>query len=111
MVRDTLKSSALPESFTEETLARAREGRCPAVIDVDLLEELCAISSPSGDLAGLYAALANHGRAVRVPLNRASDLARIFREKERLKQELGREPTPEEIAERMEGPSQTGVRP
>ena len=47
----------------------------------------------------ILASLANHGRAVRVPLNRASDLARIFREKERLKQENGREPTTDELAE------------
>lgn len=47
----------------------------------------------------ILASLANHGRAVRVPLNRASDLARIFREKERLKQEKGREPTTPELAE------------
>ena len=47
----------------------------------------------------ILASLANHGRAVRVPLNRASDLARIFREKERLKQEKGREPTTKELAE------------
>ena len=46
----------------------------------------------------ILASLANHGRAVRVPLNRASDLARIFREKERLKQDLGREPTSEELS-------------
>jgi RNA polymerase primary sigma factor len=46
----------------------------------------------------ILASLANHGRAVRVPLNRASDLARIFREKERLKQDLGREPSTEELA-------------
>ncbi|MEQ9401042.1 MAG: RNA polymerase sigma factor RpoD/SigA [Longimicrobiales bacterium] len=46
----------------------------------------------------ILASLANHGRAVRVPLNRASDLARIFREKERLKQDKGREPTTEELA-------------
>src|SRR5688500_14017253 len=39
----------------------------------------------------ILSALANQGRAVRVPLNRASDLARIFRERERLKQELRRE--------------------
>ncbi|MEN8374274.1 MAG: RNA polymerase sigma factor RpoD/SigA [Gemmatimonadota bacterium] len=45
----------------------------------------------------ILSSLANQGRAVRVPLNRASDLARIFREKERLKQELKREPTTEEI--------------
>ena len=47
----------------------------------------------------ILASLANQGRAVRVPLNRASDLARIFREKERLKQEKGREPTTDELAE------------
>ena len=47
----------------------------------------------------ILAALANQGRAVRVPLNRASDLARIFRERERLKQELGREPTVTEVGE------------
>jgi RNA polymerase primary sigma factor len=47
----------------------------------------------------ILASLANHGRAVRVPLNRASDLARIFREKERLKQELGRDPSPDELSE------------
>jgi len=45
----------------------------------------------------ILSSLANQGRAVRVPLNRASDLARIFRERERLKQELKREPTTEEI--------------
>ena len=45
----------------------------------------------------ILASLANQGRSVRVPLNRASDLARIFREKERLKQELGRDPSSEEL--------------
>ena len=47
----------------------------------------------------ILSALANQGRAVRVPLNLASDLARIFRERERLKQELRREPSLEEVAE------------
>jgi RNA polymerase primary sigma factor len=47
----------------------------------------------------ILSALANQGRAVRVPLNRASDLARIFRERERLKQELRRDPSLEELAE------------
>ncbi len=46
----------------------------------------------------ILASLANHGRAVRVPLNRASDLARIFREKERLRQECGREPSAQELS-------------
>jgi RNA polymerase primary sigma factor len=47
----------------------------------------------------ILSALANQGRTVRVPLNRASDLARIFRERERLKQELRREPSTAELAE------------
>jgi len=47
----------------------------------------------------ILSSLANQGRPVRVPLNRASDLARIFRERERLKQDLGRDPTLEEVAE------------
>ncbi|CAN5314271.1 RNA polymerase sigma factor RpoD/SigA [soil metagenome] len=47
----------------------------------------------------ILSALANQGRAVRVPLNRASDLSRIFRERERLKQELRRDPTAEELAD------------
>jgi RNA polymerase primary sigma factor len=47
----------------------------------------------------ILSALANQGRSVRVPLNRASDLAKIFRERERLKQELRRDPTPQELSE------------
>jgi RNA polymerase primary sigma factor len=47
----------------------------------------------------ILSALANQGRAVRVPLNRASDLAKIFRERERLKQELGRDPSPVELSQ------------
>lgn len=53
----------------------------------------------------ILSALANQGRAVRVPLNRASDLSKIFRERERLKQELGRDPTPQDLA------SATGLSP
>jgi len=46
----------------------------------------------------ILAALARHGRTVRVPLNRTADLSRIIRSSEALRQELGREPTPEEIS-------------
>ncbi|HEY8106656.1 MAG TPA: RNA polymerase sigma factor RpoD/SigA [Gemmatimonadales bacterium] len=46
----------------------------------------------------ILAALARHGRTVRVPLNRTADLSRIVRTSESLRQELQREPTPEEIA-------------
>jgi RNA polymerase primary sigma factor len=46
----------------------------------------------------ILAALARHGRTVRVPLNRTADLSRIIRTAETLRQEFGREPTPEEIA-------------
>ncbi len=46
----------------------------------------------------ILAALARHGRIVRVPLNRTADLARISRAAESLRTELRREPTPEELA-------------
>jgi len=45
----------------------------------------------------ILAALARQGRTVRVPLNRTADLSRIIKAAEALRQELGREPTPEEI--------------
>jgi RNA polymerase primary sigma factor len=47
----------------------------------------------------ILAAIARHGRTVRVPLNRTADLSRIVRTAEVLRQELGREPTTEQIAE------------
>ncbi len=46
----------------------------------------------------ILAALARHGRTVRVPLNRTADLSRIGRTAEALRQTLRREPTPEELA-------------
>ncbi|HWN18466.1 MAG TPA: RNA polymerase sigma factor RpoD/SigA [Gemmatimonadales bacterium] len=46
----------------------------------------------------ILAALARQGRTVRVPLNRTADLSRIVRSTATLRQELEREPTPEEIA-------------
>ncbi|MFN2315716.1 MAG: RNA polymerase sigma factor RpoD/SigA [Gemmatimonadales bacterium] len=47
-------------------------------------------------------ALAEQSRIVRVPLNRAGALHRIARRSSVLLQELGREPTPQEIAEGMD---------
>ncbi len=46
----------------------------------------------------ILASLARQGRTVRVPLNRTADLSRIVRTAETLRQQLRREPTPEEIA-------------
>lgn len=46
----------------------------------------------------ILAALARQGRTVRVPLNRTADLSRIVRSAETLRQELERQPSPEEIA-------------
>jgi RNA polymerase primary sigma factor len=46
----------------------------------------------------ILASLARHGRVVRVPLNRTADLSRIIRAAEALRQELRRDPTPEELA-------------
>jgi RNA polymerase primary sigma factor len=45
----------------------------------------------------ILASLARQGRTVRVPLNRTADLSRIVRAAEALRQDLRREPTPEEI--------------
>ncbi|NOT07762.1 MAG: RNA polymerase sigma factor RpoD/SigA [Gemmatimonadales bacterium] len=49
----------------------------------------------------ILAAIARHGRTVRVPLNRTADLSRIVRATESLRQALGREPAAEEIAEQV----------
>ncbi len=49
-------------------------------------------------------ALAEQSRIVRVPLNRAGTLHRIGKRSSALQQELGREPTIEEIAEGMDIP-------
>jgi RNA polymerase primary sigma factor len=46
----------------------------------------------------ILASLARQGRTVRVPLNRTADLSRIVRTSETLRQDLRREPTPEEIS-------------
>lgn len=45
----------------------------------------------------ILAAIARHGRTVRVPLNRTADLSRIVKTSESLRQSLNREPTAEEI--------------
>jgi RNA polymerase primary sigma factor len=45
----------------------------------------------------ILASLARQGRTVRVPLNRTADLSRIIRAAETLRQDLRREPTPEEL--------------
>jgi RNA polymerase primary sigma factor len=46
----------------------------------------------------ILASLARQARTVRVPLNRTADLSRIVRAAESLRQELRREPTPEELS-------------
>src|SRR3712207_2434875 len=46
----------------------------------------------------LFSALALKARAVRLPVNRASDLSRITKARPILRETLGREPTVEEIA-------------
>jgi RNA polymerase primary sigma factor len=47
-------------------------------------------------------ALAEHSRIVRLPLNRAGTLYRIGKASRQLDQELGRQPTAEEIADRLD---------
>ena len=50
----------------------------------------------------ITAALSAQSRTIRIPANLARTLHKINRMEQRLLQELGREPTPEEIAERLE---------
>jgi len=50
--------------------------------------------------------LAEHSRIVRLPLNRAGTLYRIGKASRQLDQELGRTPTPDEIAARLDIPAQ-----
>lgn len=47
----------------------------------------------------ILAAIAKQGRSVRLPLNRATELARVVRVRSELRQQLDREPSSEEIAE------------
>jgi RNA polymerase primary sigma factor len=46
----------------------------------------------------ILAAIARTGRTIRVPLNRTADLSRTIRATEALRQKLGREPAPQEVA-------------
>jgi len=50
----------------------------------------------------ILAALARHSRSVRLPLNRATELGRVLRTREDLRQSLRREPTSREIGEAAE---------
>lgn len=50
----------------------------------------------------ILASLAKQSRSVRLPLNRATELARMVRVREELRQSLGREPTAREIGEQAE---------
>src|SRR5690348_16229403 len=46
----------------------------------------------------ILAALAKHGRTVRIPLNRTADLSRVMRATAMLRERLRREPTVEEVS-------------
>ncbi len=47
-------------------------------------------------------AIADQGRTIRVPVHMSDRIRRLYKEARELEQELGRKPTPEEIAERMD---------
>ena len=49
-------------------------------------------------------ALADHGRTIRVPVHMIEHLRRLYHASQELQQELGRRPTPDEIATQMELP-------
>jgi RNA polymerase primary sigma factor len=52
---------------------------------------------------GVTRALSQQGRTIRIPVHMGDRIRRLLRVAQRIEQELGRRPTPEEIAEEMEG--------
>ncbi|MFQ5942255.1 MAG: RNA polymerase sigma factor RpoD [Anaerolineales bacterium] len=46
--------------------------------------------------------IADQGRTIRVPVHMSDRIRRLYKEARQLEQELGRKPTPEEIAEKMD---------
>jgi RNA polymerase primary sigma factor len=52
---------------------------------------------------GIGRAIADQGRTIRIPIHVVEDINRVLRTSRRLTQELGREPSAEEIALQMEG--------
>ena len=70
------------------------------ILDLSKIEagQISYTLAPTDLRQAILASLARQGRTVRVPLNRTADLSRIIRTAETLRQELRREPTPEEIA-------------
>jgi RNA polymerase primary sigma factor len=51
-------------------------------------------------------ALANHGRTIRIPAHLGGRISKLYQIAQELEQTLGRQPTPEEIAEHMELPAE-----
>ncbi|MEN8097546.1 MAG: sigma-70 family RNA polymerase sigma factor [Chloroflexota bacterium] len=50
-------------------------------------------------------ALANHGRTIRIPAHLGGRISKLYQIAQGMEQELGRQPTPEEIAEAMKMPA------
>jgi RNA polymerase primary sigma factor len=55
-------------------------------------------------------ALSQHGRTIRIPVYMSDRIRRVHRVAQQLEQDLGRRPTPEEIAEAMDGLRPSSVR-
>ena len=51
-------------------------------------------------------ALANHGRTIRIPAHLGGRISKLYQVAQEMEQELGRQPTAEEIAENMELPAE-----
>ncbi|MGD2049232.1 MAG: sigma-70 family RNA polymerase sigma factor [Chloroflexota bacterium] len=51
-------------------------------------------------------ALANHGRTIRIPAHLGGRISKLYQVAQELEQELGRQPTAEEIAENMDLPAE-----
>jgi RNA polymerase primary sigma factor len=51
-------------------------------------------------------ALANHGRTIRIPAHLGGRISKLYQLAQELEQQFGRQPTPEEIASKMELPAE-----
>jgi RNA polymerase primary sigma factor len=51
-------------------------------------------------------ALANHGRTIRIPAHLGGRISKLYQVAQEMEQGLGRQPTPEEIAEKMSMPAE-----
>ena len=77
-----------------------------AVDNFDISEGTSSPRTQRGGFARLSRAIADQTRTIRIPVHMIETINKLVRTSRYLVQEMGREPTPEEIAEKMEMPAE-----